>query len=64
MYNIFNYINDKNIKESNSKESFINSALIKNKDNYFTKEQLMYYSLEYPFKEFEEMPKFDFNLKK
>ena len=39
-------------------------TLIKNKDNYFTNEQLKYYSLYYPFKEFEETPKIDFNLKK
>jgi len=42
----------------------INTPLQKNKDNYFTKKQLEYYLINYPYKEFKETSNLDFNVKK
>jgi len=54
-----------NIKVAESTENYlINTPLQKNKDNYFTKKQLEYYLINYPYKEFKETSNLDFNVKK
>ena len=57
--------NEEDKRIQNSKESFlIVPSYIKNKDHYFTKKQIEYYEVNYPFKELEEASKVEFDLKK
>ena len=51
-------------KSQISKDVLIGPSYIQNKDNYFTKQQIEYYELYYPYKEFEKTSKIEFNLKK
>ena len=52
-------------QKAESKENFsINSSSQKNKDNYFTLEQLNYYRNNYPYKEFEKSEELKINFKK
>ena len=52
-------------QKAESKENFsINSSSQKNKDNYFTLEQLNYYKNNYPYKEFEKSEELKINFKK
>ena len=68
-----NIITIKKLKQNNNSNSNkiiqthnnINNSMIKNKDNYFTKEQLEYYNKLYPLKiNEEEELKIDLNFKK